>query len=68
MHGMQANPTQQERLGGKPHGAHGPDLVLLNLREDLPGVEGGEDRRAAAWGLRTWTTATTSLRWFRISA
>ncbi len=68
MHGMQANPTQQERLGRKPHGAHGPDLVLLNLREDLPGVEGGEDRRAAAWGLRTLTTAITSLRWFRISA
>ncbi len=63
---MQANPTQQERLGGKPHGAHGPDPVLLNLREDLPGVEVGQDLGAAAWGLRT--TATTYLRWFRILA
>ncbi len=65
---MQANPTQQERLGGKPPGAHGPDPVLLNLREDLPRVEGGQDLGAAARGLRTWTTATTSLRWFRILA
>ncbi len=68
MHGMQGNPTQQERLGGNPHGAHGPGPVLLNLREDRSGVEVGQDLGAAAWGLRTWTTATTSLCWFRISA